>query len=434
MIKIQMAQDRLEFDSSKRFFDSSGRLHVEISNISKAAVNPYYGREIPDSDELGLNPDKIYHLLRDPEELKNGTNSFNNIPLLIRHIPVNSKEPQKESVVGTVGSNAVFSAPYLKNSLCVWDQEAIDLIESGEQRELSSAYRYQADMTPGTYEGVPYDGVMRSIEGNHVALVRKGRAGSDVVVADEDSIFKQKEKEQMILKEIVKTALAKTKYASDADIQAKILNRSEKALKGLKLAQDEDAEQVAQAVVEAVTEAAVEAAESVVQGEPATDESGIVDFLKGKISEDDLGQIQSMLSARPAGDSDHAEDEDKEDEQANDNDQGITKAAMDAAIAKATAETAKQVRQEVEALATAREEVAPIVGKVAMDSAESVYKYALDHMGVNIKGVHPSAYRSMVSLAKNAQTKPKQSYAQDSKLDDDMMSVLPNATKFLKGE
>jgi hypothetical protein len=49
---------------------------------------------------------------------------------------------------------------------------------------LSSAYRYRADMTPGTHEGEPYHGVMRHIVGNHVALVREGRVGSDVVVGD----------------------------------------------------------------------------------------------------------------------------------------------------------------------------------------------------------------------------------------------------------
>ena len=39
-------------------------------------------------------------------------------------------------------------------------------------------------MTPGDYQGEPYDGLMRDIVGNHVALVREGRAGADVVVGD----------------------------------------------------------------------------------------------------------------------------------------------------------------------------------------------------------------------------------------------------------
>ena len=78
----------------------------------------------------------------------------------------------------------MFDAPYLKNSLVVWDGEAIKLIEDDKQKELSCGYRYRADMTPGTYEGVRYDGVMRDIRGNHVALVEEGRAGPDVLVAD----------------------------------------------------------------------------------------------------------------------------------------------------------------------------------------------------------------------------------------------------------
>ena len=39
-------------------------------------------------------------------------------------------------------------------------------------------------MTPGVYEGHRYDGIMTNIRGNHVALVKDGRAGTDVVVQD----------------------------------------------------------------------------------------------------------------------------------------------------------------------------------------------------------------------------------------------------------
>ena len=65
-----------------------------------------------------------------------------------------------------------------------WSDPAIAMIESGEMRELSSAYRYDPVMTPGVYMGQKYDGVMTNIRANHVALVEAGRAGSDVVVMD----------------------------------------------------------------------------------------------------------------------------------------------------------------------------------------------------------------------------------------------------------
>ena len=179
----------LAFDrATVRRIDVDGRMHVEISNISKATVNPYRGSEIPEWETLGLDPNRIYFLLRDPEELARAAPTFNNIPLLSKHIPVSAAEPQKEFVVGATGSNAGYLAPYLKNSLVVWDAVAIALIESDEQKELSSAYRYRADMTPGMYEGVAYDGVMRDIRGNHVALVEVGRAGPDVVVGDSSTL------------------------------------------------------------------------------------------------------------------------------------------------------------------------------------------------------------------------------------------------------
>ncbi|MFY3690853.1 DUF2213 domain-containing protein, partial [Achromobacter xylosoxidans] len=45
----------LAFDrATVRRIDVDGRMHVEISNISKATVNPYRGSEIPDWEALGL--------------------------------------------------------------------------------------------------------------------------------------------------------------------------------------------------------------------------------------------------------------------------------------------------------------------------------------------------------------------------------------------
>jgi len=165
---------------------ADGRLHVSVANISKACVNPYIGREIPGWKELGLDSSKIYYLLRDPKELEKGAATFNNLPLLDEHKPVTADDHDKERTVGSTGTDAVFNYPYLQNSLVVWTREAIQGVTSKKQRQLSSAYRYKPDMTPGVWEptGERYDGVMRDIIGNHVCLVEEGRAGADVVVGD----------------------------------------------------------------------------------------------------------------------------------------------------------------------------------------------------------------------------------------------------------
>jgi uncharacterized protein len=218
----------LAFDrASVRTYDRDGRLHVEISNISKAAVNPYIGREIPDWKTLGLDPDRIYQLLRDPDELAKAAPTFNNIPVLSRHVPVTADDHKPDLVIGSTGTDAAFEAPFLRNSLVLWARDAIEDVEREVKKELSSAYRYRADMTPGTYEGEPFDGVMRDIFGNHVALVREGRAGSDVVVGDA-AIPKLEEVFEMSKKDLLsrKGAIAmgalmialKPKLAMDAKI------------------------------------------------------------------------------------------------------------------------------------------------------------------------------------------------------------------------
>ena len=170
---------------SARTYDREGRLHVDGANISKANVCPYKGSEIPGFDALGLDPRRVYQMYRDPEELAKAAPSFNRLPLLDIHLPVSAWDHPFGRVVGTTGSDATFDSPYLRNSLAIWTQDAIEGVEDDRQKEISCGYRYRPDMTPGTTpDGIRYDGVMRDIVGNHVALVREGRAGSDVVVGD----------------------------------------------------------------------------------------------------------------------------------------------------------------------------------------------------------------------------------------------------------
>lgn len=169
---------------SQRETDENGFLHVGASHITKATVNPYYGREVPGWQEAGLDPEAVYYGLRDPEELQASLETWAGLPLHIEHHIDSAEEPQKLTRVGAVGTGAVWNPPYVDAPLTVWDRAAIDAIEDGSFRELSCAYRYDPDFTPGSYEGIPYDFIMRNIRGNHVALVEEGRAGPDVVVAD----------------------------------------------------------------------------------------------------------------------------------------------------------------------------------------------------------------------------------------------------------
>lgn len=375
--RLSIAQDR-----SLRSYDQDGRLHVESSNISKATVNPYYGGEIPNYRQLGLEPKKVYYLLRDPEELEKAAPTFNNLPLLNKHIPVSADEPQKEMIAGTTGSDTVFEDGYLKCSLAVWDAEAIAGIESGEQVELSSAYRYTADMTAGEFEGRHYDGVMRDIVGNHVALVDVGRAGRDVVVSDADP-FNKKEN-TMKLKAGAKAriqAAVQPLLAQDAELSPdELLQVIGSLTNEVQTAQDDGGELPPENVENVGTDG-----DGQDDGEnntaPAKDEE------PEKTAEDEAPEAPEGGAPKPAQDA------------------AISKMAMDAAIQKAVAAE----RKRAQALAAAQREVAHIVGDVAMDNAADVYKFALEQSGIDVTGVHPSAYRAMVGML----GKPKQPMAQD---------------------
>jgi hypothetical protein len=151
------------------------------------------GAEIPGSEELGLDPNKKYMLLRHPDELAKPetVQSFNGQPILWDHKPVSAQDHPAEITVGATGSDARYEHPYIANSLVIWPDFASQAVEGGDKQQISAGYSYDADMTSGVYEGVPYDGIMRNIRANHLSLVREGRAGPDVMVADSSIEDKQ---------------------------------------------------------------------------------------------------------------------------------------------------------------------------------------------------------------------------------------------------
>lgn len=99
----------IAFDAdSVRTFDVDGIMHVSKTPISKANVCGYLGREIANWEQLNLDPDKEYMLYRDPIELAKAAATFNNKPVLNKHIPFSIIQPPKDAIVGMTGDDAVF--------------------------------------------------------------------------------------------------------------------------------------------------------------------------------------------------------------------------------------------------------------------------------------------------------------------------------------
>ena len=332
-MNLKIAKDR-----KMRTFDHNGHLVVESTIITKAGVNEYLGNELVGYEELGLEPKKVYRILRDPEALKESLNTFKSLQLTIKHIEVGADKPEKEYTIGSLGSEISFDGEDVTTSLRVWDGDAIRLIESGKLEELSAGYYYELDMRNGEYNGEQYDGIMRNIRGNHVALVNRGRIGRDAIIKDSlPSELGQKMK------------LKKGAYS-------KIAAKMKKSL-----AMDED---IPLEAVEGIVEAVLD---------EMPDEPEVAEDEDPKPKED------------PKED-DPAEDEDPEDPK-----EPEKKPAMDEDAVR------KQVFEEARLAHEAVEHVRPLVGSVAFDSAENVYRKALKQSGVPYKGNDIEAMKLLVS-------------------------------------
>ncbi|QCE35649.1 DUF2213 domain-containing protein [Acetobacteraceae bacterium] len=401
-----MAHDRI---GSVRFEDDHGIMRVATSPISKANVCPYYGREIPKHTELGLDKEKIYNLYRHPDELKKGADTFNGIPLLKEHLPVNASSPPTNSVVGSVGSSATFSDPYLTNSLSVWDEEAIKKIKDNSQRELSCGYDYDADMTPGkTPTGDKYDGVMRNIRGNHVALVPEGRAGKDVLVQDEALRKPIIEGNIMEMTAIISALRDSCPDKSDDEIRAALsamisaLNNSpegEETPPPSELNGDEDLEEKKANEIRAGEEANKTLDKERKNG---TDPSGATD--EGE-AEANANEIAGGEKANKTLDKERKDGTDP----SGATDQKSVQMAIDKAI---LAE-----RSRLAAAENARNDVRPLVGEtMGLDTADAIYAYALKQRGISSAGINIAGLKALVRAEKEkiAPSRPQNSMATDS--------------------
>lgn len=414
--------NRLAFDrSSVRTIDADGRLHVAKSHISKANVCVYYGKEIPGYEALGLQPDTVYRLFRDPVELERGAATFARLPILSEHVPVTVDTPRPDLVVGAIGSEITFTPPYLDADLCVWDSTAIAGIETDKVRELSCAYRYVPVMEPGEFEGQPYDGRMTEIQGNHLALVEVGRAGSDVVVADRNPFTPRNPAMKMTkLGKALFAALcaASPVLAADSALPALVgpatrKNFKKDEVKGKLLALDAsiDSNQL-DAVLDAILD--VEQDPKPVETPAAAADESPADKLRallaGKVDDATLEAACGLL-ATPAADEKPEPGMKKEE----------VDAAMDAYGAK--------LRKELGEAEEARRDVRPIVGDVmGMDSAAAVYGFALDHMKVDRAGVEGApALRALFKVAASHKVASPVHVAQDSA---GLAAKFPGAARF----
>ena len=448
---LPKGRDRIAFDKkSARSFDANGFLHVSVSPISKETVNDYYGGEIPDWQELGLDPNRIYKGYRPGTELAKGAATFNGLNILSEHIKDDAEDPAKDYIIGSMGTDAKYSAPYLMNSLIIKDAEAIELLNPADpskapKREISASYRYDPVFEAGTFNNVRYDFIMTNIRGNHIALVEEGRAGSDVVVSDSNTINKKRGFEMANPLQIIEDLIA--------------------SLKGAGVVPHEGGEEEAAKFMEGGDQDPAPA--GAVDNDPDNPEGADDDALEAALTElfalaDSVQDEELAMKLKAVGESIRqaqggevgdeetdpskkvAEDEEGEERPGEEKKEKGTP-AMDRKPARKTvtakrggnvfninvplandAAIAKSVEAKINAKVLAAREVRGLIGEVdplAFDSAAGIYRKALQVAGVETKVSDVAALRQMVKLAQDA--KPKDVYpvvaslANDSKGKDD---------------
>lgn len=182
---------------SHRKTDENGYLFVDQSPILKAGILEYYGSELIDGGEddtikgRKIDPKKIYRVYIPREELVKGADSFKLLPITNNHQWLGREGADaREYQEGTSGDTVTVKGDMLYVPLKFTGDEIIEDLESGDKEELSASYTNELSWA----DNPDYDFVASDIKGNHIALVEKGRCGSDVRVLNQAMEFKHMKK------------------------------------------------------------------------------------------------------------------------------------------------------------------------------------------------------------------------------------------------
>lgn len=447
MTQLQYAFDR----QSARSVDADGRMRVKNCILSTAEVNPYRGQEIPGWEKLGLKPNTVYDLYRDPDAMREAVKSFEGVPLMVKHVPQTAEEPRKDYIGGSV-HNVTFDGKHLRGDILVWDGYAIDLIESDEQSDLSCGYRYDPVMTSGDAAGAKYDGLMAKIQGNHVALVDEGRASGAHVA---DAALQSQHPDPSLQGDSMAfpdpkaaPAAAATPPAAPAAAAAPVAPAAPEAGAAEVGAALKHIATLLETVLTRLPGAAAPEPAAAAAAPGAADADPEGGKPSGAVGPENEGEEGANITLEPVAKVEGASDEDPE---GGDNpdlpspDQEGTPArgaptphgAMDAKTVQsliAAAVTAD--RRRAAGVEEARRATRNVIGEVAMDDASAIYRTALEQVGVDVSQIGKGAeriawdaYRVAAGAAAGVRPQVSASHAADGKGDKNVPDYMKHVNK-----
>lgn len=194
-----LVKDRLTIHDKRRTGD--GYLVTE-ARFARSGIYKYAGKDVgkPDMPEVAV--------FRSEDEVFNADTmaSFAHKPVTNEHPDDNvDSRTWKRDAVGFSDGRVARDGDFMVIPMMVADQNAIEDVDGGK-RELSAGYTCDLEFVDGQApDGSHYDAVMRNIRGNHIAIVDRGRAGSECRIGDS---FEQVQEIEMQLKTILVDGLS----------------------------------------------------------------------------------------------------------------------------------------------------------------------------------------------------------------------------------
>lgn len=154
---------------------------VADARVARTGIQTYAGWEV------GKPEKSIIRVYRPDAEVfsRDAMASFAHRPVTNDHPdePVTA-DNWKDVAVGHTADEVARDGSMLRVPLMIADAAAIKDIEGGK-RELSAGYSCDLAFEDGvTPDGEPYDALQKNIRANHVAIVQRGRAGSQARIGD----------------------------------------------------------------------------------------------------------------------------------------------------------------------------------------------------------------------------------------------------------
>lgn len=160
-----------------------GFLDVQAT-ISRSGIYLYQAGELGIVDK---DPAQIIRVLRRDEDVfkPESMASFGKTPVTDEHpTELVDSENARYVTVGFSEPSVIRDGDTVKTKLRITDKKLVDAVEAGKV-ELSCGYRADIELESGTDQKFgPFDAVQKNIRGNHIAIVKRGRAGDACRIQD----------------------------------------------------------------------------------------------------------------------------------------------------------------------------------------------------------------------------------------------------------